>query len=171
MSCTKQQDCPRYEGHHGLCGFAASSCELDLSDAEVVPPVVLPPVSNIFRDVQAWAEQTSPAYRLGMQFRLEGAAMVEKPIERALLDVRHERDRQDQLKASGRFRYTCADVGLGDGDRMAVLCEEVGEVARALLERHGAVNDQHGVDLRKELVQVAAVACAWIELLDSEAKK
>jgi len=42
----------------------------------------------------------------------------------------------------------------------AILNEEVGECARALLER-----DYDG--LREELIQVAAVAVAWVESLDS----
>jgi NTP pyrophosphatase (non-canonical NTP hydrolase) len=42
---------------------------------------------------------------------------------------------------------------------LAVLTEELGEVANALIE-HGPVH------LREELVQVAAVACAWIAALD-----
>jgi hypothetical protein len=42
--------------------------------------------------------------------------------------------------------------------KAAVLTEECGEVARAVLERD---NDQ----LRRELVQVAAVAVAWLEAL------
>jgi hypothetical protein len=45
--------------------------------------------------------------------------------------------------------------------RMAVLTEEVGEVARAVMER-----DRDG--LRAELVQVAAVAVAWIEGIDAK---
>ena len=42
--------------------------------------------------------------------------------------------------------------------KLAVLQEEVGEVARALLDRQAA-------DLKTELVQVAAVAVAWLESL------
>ena len=41
-----------------------------------------------------------------------------------------------------------------------ILSEEVGEVAKAILE-------EGAVELRKELVSVAAVAVAWVELLDS----
>lgn len=40
--------------------------------------------------------------------------------------------------------------------KLAVLAEEFGEVARAILER-----DE--VNLREELVQVAAVTIAWLE--------
>lgn len=47
--------------------------------------------------------------------------------------------------------------------RLRVLAEELGEVAEAI----GRPEDGNGKgDLRKELVQVAAVAVAWIEGLD-----
>ena len=72
-----------------------------------------------------------------------------------------ERGRQEQLKA--------ADATMSNGAWLAVLGEEFGEVCRALLEVgvDGAeARDKHGKDLRKELIQVAAVAVAWIEGLD-----
>ena len=84
----------------------------------------------------------------------------------ALDAVLVERERQETLKAEGRFRYTCADVEMSDGERMCVLVEEVGEAARAVLEQRRLANDSHGKDLRAELVQVAAVAVAWIEAID-----
>jgi hypothetical protein len=86
----------------------------------------------------------------------------------ALADVYHERRRQDDLKAAGRFAHTCADVDMGNAERLAVLVEEVGEVARCVSETAGLANDKHGRDLRAELVQVAAVAVAWIEGLDAK---
>jgi hypothetical protein len=75
--------------------------------------------------------------------------------------VTAERLRQVQLKTEGRFEHTCADPEATDGYRLTVLVEEVGEVARAVLESDGR-------GLREELVQVAAVAVAWIEGLDAE---
>lgn len=47
--------------------------------------------------------------------------------------------------------------------RLAVLTEEVGEVAKELLE-----GDGNKVNLRMELIQVAAVAVRWIEALEGE---
>ena len=79
-----------------------------------------------------------------------------------------ERHRQERLKAEGKFTMTCADA-MSNGARLAVLMEEVGEVARAILERgiDGEMsNDKTGKDLQKELVQVAAVCVAWLEGLD-----
>jgi NTP pyrophosphatase (non-canonical NTP hydrolase) len=48
--------------------------------------------------------------------------------------------------------------------KMAVLTEEVGEVSRAILDRSSQAR------LREELVQVAAVAVAWLECLDASAR-
>ena len=74
-----------------------------------------------------------------------------------------ERHRQEKLKAEGRFKYTCRDPEMTDSDRFKVLVEEVGEVARALLESDRLANDLSGKDLEKELIQVAAVVVAWLE--------
>ena len=73
-----------------------------------------------------------------------------------------ERHRQERLKSEGRFSMTCADA-MSDLERLAVLTEEVGEVARAILEQSRLTNDDHGKELKKELVQVAAVCVAWLE--------
>lgn len=45
-----------------------------------------------------------------------------------------------------------------DAERLAILVEEVGEVAQSL---------QTGTGLRDELVQVAAVALRWVQAIDS----
>ena len=84
----------------------------------------------------------------------------------SLLDaVRAERIRQCNLRDSGRFPFTPADPGMTDANRLASIVEEIGEVARALMERSNAVNDKHGAELRKELTQVAALCVAWLEHL------
>jgi hypothetical protein len=86
----------------------------------------------------------------------------------ALIAVAFERRRHDELKAMGRFPYTIADPEMTDAGRFVSLVEEVGEVARAIQERTGAVNDRHGSDLRTELVQVGAIVVAWVERLDAD---
>lgn len=101
---------------------------------------------------------------------LDGRLMNDKQ-ERVLMDIITERVRQEDLRQAGRFRYTCAGPGLTDTERLAVLLEEVGETARATLEREGLVSDRiNGADLadalRTELIQVAAVAVAWLEFLE-----
>lgn len=89
--------------------------------------------------------------------------------EVVLEQIRKERLRQEQLKAAGKFKHTAADVECPDLDRLAALMEEVGEAATASMEeRRTATPREAGKpsDLRKELIQVAAVACAWVESID-----
>lgn len=88
-------------------------------------------------------------------------------VNRALTLVAAERNRQHELKANGRFRYTPSDHDLTNVARLAMLSEEIGEVARECLSLAGLVSDGNhsGRALRKELVQVAAIAVAWIEIL------
>jgi NTP pyrophosphatase (non-canonical NTP hydrolase) len=86
----------------------------------------------------------------------------------ALDCIYQERHRQEQLKAVGKFKYTCSDSEMETADRLAALMEEVGEVATALLEMRGeatARDPEKKADLKKELIQVAAVATAWVEYL------
>jgi len=52
----------------------------------------------------------------------------------------------------------------GNGDRLAILTEEVGEVAKGIQEKDLD-------NLRYELIQVAAVAVRWIEVLDSTPRR
>jgi NTP pyrophosphatase (non-canonical NTP hydrolase) len=46
-----------------------------------------------------------------------------------------------------------------DGDRLAILVEEVGEVAKA-------INEKKNDELVKELIQVAAMAASWLQIED-----
>lgn len=71
-----------------------------------------------------------------------------------------ERNRQ-QAKWGGSHSWgegDCSSDGLDPVIKSVVMTEEVGEVARAVLDGDVA-------QLRSELVQVAAVAVAWIESL------
>jgi hypothetical protein len=67
--------------------------------------------------------------------------------------IRAERGRQENRHPAA----TCLHP-IGDAVKVAVLLEEVGEVARAVLD--GDLDT-----LTDELVQVAAVAVAWLEAL------
>jgi NTP pyrophosphatase (non-canonical NTP hydrolase) len=63
--------------------------------------------------------------------------------------------------------------GFADPAWLSVLVEEVGEVARVLCDfRHSAVADSTEMHfrarLREELIQVAAMAAAWIDAIDLE---
>ena len=77
----------------------------------------------------------------------------------AVMAILRERMRQEQLRAEGRFAHTAADPEMSDTAFLAVLMEEVGEVARAINDGEGAKR------LKDELVQVAAVCVARLELL------
>lgn len=87
-----------------------------------------------------------------------------------LHEVLAERNRQEELKAECRFKYTCADIEMTNFERLAVLLEEFGEAARAALEMHNLSHDVHGNNLRKEMIQVAAVSVAIVEGLDADQK-
>jgi NTP pyrophosphatase (non-canonical NTP hydrolase) len=72
-------------------------------------------------------------------------------VNRAVLaDIVDERERQDAK---------WGPLGERPTPSLAVLVEEVGEVAEAMCERDYE-------NLRAELVQVAAVACAMVEGID-----
>lgn len=82
--------------------------------------------------------------------------------------------RQSELKRAGRFPHTCADK-IPNTARLAILAEEFGEVARATVEVERLANDTHNegikaqlAALRKELIQVAAVCCSWVEGVDNQ---
>src|SRR3954467_6076485 len=85
--------------------------------------------------------------------------------------VRMERQRQGQLEAAGKIPFNCADPNVGNLLKLAVLGEEFGEVCKEVYEA-AAFFGQPPADvtakLRTELVQVAAVAVAWIEGLSTE---
>lgn len=71
-------------------------------------------------------------------------------------------ERERQIDKWGRAHQwgngDCSGDGITPELKTVVLLEEVGEVARAVFERDAW-------NLREELVQVAAVAVAWLESL------
>lgn len=67
--------------------------------------------------------------------------------------VIQERIRQDELFPG---KWELEDDKLMQNRRLVILAEEFGEVARAIID-----DDQENLDV--ELVQVAAVAIAWLE--------
>jgi hypothetical protein len=102
-----------------------------------------------------------------------------------LQDVSHERERQEFLRKSGKFTFTCAstDPSVTHEEKLAVLAEEFGEVSKEVVEhiiavrKHARMSVPEAIPdyketiycdkIRKELIQVAAVCVAWIEALDS----
>ena len=79
-------------------------------------------------------------------------------IQSIFLDVLRERKRQDDLFGQSNQN---------DFVWLAVLSEEVGEASQCALHKEFGGNEAG--NLRTELVQVAAVAIAWIENLDRDA--
>lgn len=87
---------------------------------------------------------------------IEDAPQLDPARQRAYWLIDAERERQERIHP-GR---TCASPAVDDLTRFAVLAEEVGEVATAFLP-----GGPEPGGLRRELVQVAAVAVAWLEHL------
>lgn len=92
------------------------------------------------------------------------------PTARVLIDVVDERTRQEakcaQKRDEGLEWLTCADPRMEDGDRLAVLGEEFGEVCREICDARAEKRDPDP-NLRVELVQMIAVAVAWVESIDA----
>lgn len=85
-----------------------------------------------------------------------------------MLDIIGERTRQEKLKATGKFPHSCADLSVSDSFRLSVLIEEVGEAAHdvnEMMSGNPRISREH---LREEVVQVAAVAMAWLEAIDKQ---
>jgi hypothetical protein len=85
--------------------------------------------------------------------------------------IAQERVRQRELFHQGKITFDCASVIPDPNRKLRVLVEEVGEVAQEL-DRLEAAKDKRAVqfiteDLRTELVQVAAVAVAWLESFET----
>lgn len=88
---------------------------------------------------------------------------------RVVIDALEERRRQHRLKAEGRFRHTCDDPALDDMNLYAILGEEVGEVGHEVNEAFDK-EVERTPHLRDELIQVIAVAMAWVERIDGQAR-
>lgn len=79
--------------------------------------------------------------------------------------ITRERLRQEEKFGPGKGGRTCADPAMPDLEKLAVLLEEVGEVAHELTEQLNVGKDIT-YELIAELVQVAAVSVAWLESLE-----
>lgn len=80
-----------------------------------------------------------------------------------LIRVELERERQRKLLEEEKIPFDVASIVEDDVLKLAVLSEEFGEVARAVLNR--ALGLKALTHLQEELIQVAAVAVAWAESL------
>ena len=90
---------------------------------------------------------------------------IKKNVDGFSDQVFTERLRQEHLRAAGKFKTDCSAVDSPSAENLAVLAEEFGEVAKEVCEylSSGVMSP----NLEKELVQVAAVACAWWEGLQA----
>lgn len=87
-----------------------------------------------------------------------------------LARVRGERARQRELLAARKIDFDCAEPKVWNSYKLAVLCEEVGEVSKEVQEWVNPKNpaaDKCRARMQTELIQVAAVAVAWAESLES----
>lgn len=100
------------------------------------------------------------ALRENAELRAIIAQRYDIPTAIVLLEVGNERVRQNET-----WRRVAGEWGDSTTIKLAVLTEEVGEVARAICDDEGEVR------LRAELIQVAAVAVAWAETLGSAEPK
>ena len=83
-------------------------------------------------------------------------------MKRVILRAINAERRRQQKKWQGFHKWGQGDCSSSFVDvtvKAAVLSEECGEVARAVL-------DERARDLKRELIQVAAVAVAWLEGLE-----
>lgn len=98
---------------------------------------------------------------------------ISKAMVNVCNDIARERDRQEQLKAAGKFTASCAD-NISEGAKLKIVAEEFGEVAREVCELdaelHPELTEQQKAqiraNLRKELIQLAAVSVAWLESME-----
>lgn len=101
--------------------------------------------------------------------RMQSVAGRVTPPEMAdiLGEVVGERRRQDDKWGDQNYRPAI--------EWLAILTEELGEVAMDTNEIHFRPDDPDSTDaraaLRKELIQVAAVAVAWVEAIDDPSEE
>ncbi len=112
-----------------------------------------------------FGELTASVSTLGNPIEARRKAAMTPMRIMTLAAIHHERDRQEQLMKEGRFAYTCASPEMTTAQRLAVLGEELGEVGHEVNEGFGPGRTMGVEALRKEIVQTAAVAVAWIEAL------
>lgn len=91
-----------------------------------------------------------------------GAATLKTVADQIVGEV----GRQDDLARAGRFGGTHVMPGGTDLERLAVLAEEFGEASIEVCKSITDGDRSRRPDLRKELIQVAAVALAWIAAID-----
>ncbi|MDR3457991.1 MAG: hypothetical protein P4N60_11135 [Verrucomicrobiae bacterium] len=87
-----------------------------------------------------------------------------------LARIHVERLHQEQLLRDGELLFRCSDAVINPKRKLRVLVEELGEVAEAIDALEDIQAESRRQALKSELVQVAAVAVAWLETPTSEGK-
>jgi len=79
--------------------------------------------------------------------------------------IAKERTRVRRLQAEGRFKLSTDSPLISNGLKLAIVMEEMGEVAREIFEMHdkASFTTEAKDRLRKELVQAAGTLVAWLE--------
>lgn len=93
-------------------------------------------------------------------------SLYSKQTAEALFMVAGERKRQDE-----KWKREPGQWPSYDGFKLAVLMEEVGEVATEIIQTDGPRTQQQQARLFNELTQVAAVAVCWMETIAEEEAK
>jgi hypothetical protein len=96
--------------------------------------------------------------------------MKNKLTNKMLKRVSEERARQRKLLDAGKIKHDCASPAVLSTLKLPVLMEEVGEVAKEILEWpnfNDPARDAVRIRMQTELIQVAAVAVAWAESLEA----
>lgn len=87
-------------------------------------------------------------------------------MKRVMHKITKERHRQESMIQSGKIIGDVKEPEESETLKLTILAEEFGEVANAVLECSGERPTRE--HMLTELIQVAAVACAWAESLERE---
>lgn len=90
-----------------------------------------------------------------------------RPVADLYAEIQAERERAHLKHLPTSLEKNAYD----DGSWLPVLTEELGEVSRAVNDyRHGAISEaEMRSEMRKELIQLAAMAAAWVDSIDDAA--
>ena len=94
----------------------------------------------------------------------------EKPLPRRtfadiLDDIMEERGRVRKLIKAGKFKHSTDSLGISNSDKLAIVTEELGEVAQEVheIEINGDRSPARRKRLVKEITQLAGTAIAWLQ--------
>ena len=127
--------------------------------------------------------ENSTLRRLQVVFGFTAGWLMQLGIKNVQDVINAERDRQDALFVEGHHLFSVASRIPDARRKLRVLVEEVGEVAQEIdqLESFNAIENKcrhwrkgvlvRELRLKSEIVQVSAVAVAWLESLQTATKE